>query len=360
MKIINRYLSQNIFYSTISVITILSAIILITQSLKYIDLIVSHGIALFDFIKISFLLIPSLLFLIIPICLYVALIYSLNKLYSSRELNVLKTSGMSNFQISKPILKITLILTVFNFFISLYFLPIANNIFKNLTSNLKENYITFFLQEKVFSHPTKNMTFFNKNKIDNNTFEDIFYQDKEGDNNITLIAKSGELIKKNNKLFLNLKNGNRQEINKKGELTVLYFNKLRVEIKPKKNQNILRSETIQETDILSLIFSNDSISKQQKNKMRSEASQRIIWPLYNIILTFLALNIFLCGSYSRLGKIKRIFSHSIIAALIVLLNSSLFNLSAKYNQFIFLNIAITLLLIFGFSHFLFRREKYEL
>ena len=358
MKIINSYLSKNIFYSTISIIGILSLIILVTQALKYVDLMISHGINGLDFMYVTVLLLPSLLFIIIPICLFIAVIYSLNKLNSYRELNVLKGIGINNFSISKPILKIAIAITLFHYFISLYWMPVVNHQFKELTKYLKENYVTFFLQERVFSHPTDYLTFYIRNKIDNNKFEDIFYHDNRGGTPTTIIAEKGELINKDNNMYFNLINGNRQEINNKGELAVLYFDTLLVLIDFDKHlSDSIRNSSIQERSLYELLFPNEDIEDYEKSRMLSEASHRIIWPFYNIILTMMAIAALLYGGYNRGGKNKRIMLFSLVSGVIVVINNSLIKVSAIYSGTIALSYIFTFSIFGILSYLLYYRKK---
>ncbi|MEK6734604.1 MAG: LptF/LptG family permease [Pseudomonadota bacterium] len=342
MKLIDNYLSKNILFPTITIILILSSIILITQSLKYVDLIVSHGTSASDFLYITILLLPSLLSIIIPICLFIGILYSLNQLNANRELNILKGVGINNFNISKPILKVAILITVLHYFLSLYLTPVINNKFKDLTKDLKENYVTFFLQEKVFNHPTKFITFYIKNKISNTKFEQIFYQDtRRPDSPVTFIAKSGELFKKNNKLYLNLNNGNRQEINNKGEFVVLSFDRLLVQLDFSKDSIGIRELTIQERNMFQLFFPEENTDLQSRKRMLSEANYRIIWPFYNIILTLIAIYIFLFGEFNRKGKTKRIIIFSCFAGILIILNNSIINLSTSFPLMIILSYLLT-------------------
>jgi lipopolysaccharide export system permease protein len=360
MKIIDSYLSKNTLYPAIAIISILSIIILVTQSLKYIDLIISYGTKGSDFLYVTVLLLPSLLFIIIPICLYIAVVYNVNKLNSYREINILKGSGISNFSISKPILKIAIGISIFHYFLSLYLMPIINHEFKNFTKNLKESYVTFFIQEKVFNHPTKFLTFYIDKKISDTKFEGIFYQDMRGIRPVTLVAKTGDIIKKDGQIFLSLVDGNRQELNEKDELVLLSFDTLLVQLDFNKNLGSDKNRIIQlqEKNIMELIFFDKYTSPSLKLRMISEASNRLTWPLYNIILTLLALSAFLLGEYSRAGKTKQIIFCSIIAGIIVIINNSLINLGATYKYVIILSYIFTFASLGLLIHTLFYRDRY--
>lgn len=346
MRIIDRYLSLNVSYPSIAIISLLSVIILITQSLKYVDLIVSYGTSGADFLYVTALLIPSLLSIIIPICFFIATIYSLNKLNSQRELNILKSVGIDNLSIGKPVLKVAIIITIFHLFLTLYLTPVINREFKSLTRDLKENYISFFIQEKVFNHPTKFLTIYIKNKISDTKFEDIFYQDSRSpDNPITLVAQRGELLKKDGEIYFNLIKGNRQELNNKGELAILFFDTMLVKLDFSKNSNNSRELTMQEKSFLDLIFPATKEHISQKIRMFAEATQRLTWPFYNLILAILAIITILDGEFNRAGKVRRLVHFTILSGVIVITHNSLINLGSNYI------IAIILSYIFTFSIF---------
>ncbi len=356
MKLVNSYLSRSIAHPTASIMIILSAIILLTQSLKYIDLVVTHGISSLDFLYLSILLLPSLLFVIIPICLFIAILYSLNKLNAHRELNILKGFGLSNFVIAKPVLKIALIVTLFHYFVALYWMPEVNHKFKDLMVHVKESYVSFFLQEKVFNHPSNDLTFYIKNKIGNNQFEHIFFQDKNKGAPVTIIAKSGKIIKKNNQIFLNLTDGNRQELTKNGELNILNFDTLLWQLDSKNSSEGERSISIQEKHLPELLFNDLPKDSNLKKKMFAEANQRIILPFYNIILTLLAISALLQGEFNRSGKSKKIIMFSILAGASVIINTSLINLSSNYMGVIALSYLFTFFIFGTLIYFLFYKD----
>ncbi len=353
MRIIDRYLGLNVSYPSVAIISLLSAIILITQSLKYVDLIVSYGTSGSDFLYVTALLIPSLLSIIIPICFFIAVIYSLAKLSSQRELNILKSVGIDNFSIGMPVLKVAVIITIFHLCLTLYFTPLINRKFKTLTKDLKENYITFFIQEKVFNHPTKFLTIYIRNKISDTNFEQIFYQDSRHPNNpITLIAEKGELTKKDDQIYFNLIEGNRQELNNKGELTTLFFNTMLVKLDFSKNPNNFRELTMQEKNFFELLFPKENVHTSQRIRMFAEATHRLTWPLYNLILSMLAIITILGGEFNRAGKRKRLFYFATIAGIVVIIHNSLISLGSTY--------FIGILLSYGFTLSIFGLLTYSL
>lgn len=128
---------------------------------------------------------------------------------------------------------------------------------------------------------------------------------------------------------MHLRDGNRQEINKNGELSILYFDTLMIKISSS-NDNVERDTSLQEKSLKDLFFPKEETKANLKRKMLSEASNRIIWPFYDLIFALLAIYAILQGEYNRVGKTKRIILFSGIAGIITTLHFCLINLGSSY------------------------------
>lgn len=235
-------------------------------------------------------------------------------------------------------------------------MPLVNHKFKELTKDFKENYISFFLQEKVFNHPTEFLTFYIKSKKGDNKFEDIFYQDTHTGNIVTFIANEAELIKKDDKVYINFIEGNRQELNEKDELVVLYFNSLLVQLDFTKENQTSRVKSMQEKPIIELFF--DGVKSDYKERVRvaAEITHRITWPIYNIILSIIAITALIQGDYTRRGNARRIVIFSVCAGVVVIINNGLISLGATYLSAVVLSYLFTFGLLWFLAYFLFYRR----
>ena len=71
----------------------LTAIVWLTQILRFLDFMLSRGLSLLDFLYLTGLMLPSLLLMLLPISLAIAVIYTYNKLTVESELIVLNAVG---------------------------------------------------------------------------------------------------------------------------------------------------------------------------------------------------------------------------------------------------------------------------
>ena len=65
-------------------------------------------------------------------------------------------------------------------------------------------------------------------------------------------------------------------------------------------------------------------------KLKAEAHQRITWPMYNIVLSLLALSALLCGQLNRRGQWKRILYITLISVGCVTVAMGINGLIGKY------------------------------
>ena len=77
---LDRYIFRQLFWGLIAVTTGLTALIWLTQSLRFIELVVNRGLSMLVFMQLTGLLIPSFIAVILPITTYVVIQFMYNRL----------------------------------------------------------------------------------------------------------------------------------------------------------------------------------------------------------------------------------------------------------------------------------------
>src|ERR1700749_985374 len=72
---------------------LLSCVILLSQSLKLLDLVINRGQSAPTFVYLTILLLPSLMVVILPVAFFAGSLYSLHKLNTDSELVVMSACG---------------------------------------------------------------------------------------------------------------------------------------------------------------------------------------------------------------------------------------------------------------------------
>src|SRR5690242_9720268 len=93
MGSIDGYIVRTTFGAFVMVLASLTGVIWITQALRGIDLMTSQGQTILVFIGFTGLAIPSLILIIAPIALVIAVAYVLNKLATDSEIIVMNAAG---------------------------------------------------------------------------------------------------------------------------------------------------------------------------------------------------------------------------------------------------------------------------
>ena len=317
----------------------------LSQSLKFIDYIVNKGLGIVDFLYLSTLILPSLLWIIVPASAFIAVIYSYNKLGADSELVIFRAAGLDNKSLMRPALIFCLLTTLISYTISLYMLPASYRAFKDMQIYIRNNYASVLLQEGVFTNPVKGLTVYVKEKDALGVMKGLVVHDARKKNKTFTITAQEATMENTPKgpIFI-LKNGSHQEYNKKtGKFSLLYFDSYNLEMDLFNRELIQRRWREAPELYLHELFFSDNPNEKEKLKNAAEGNYRLTWPLYNMLLCMVGLLPFVKGEFSRRGNNKKIMRVALIGIAFIITALILKNISS---QNIYLNL-LQYLNIFG-------------
>ena len=318
MYLYNKYIVKTIL-PVLSVLTIiLTSLVWIVQLLNQLGLI-DKGIELRLFLEIAILLIPSLLYMILPIVSVISIIYVYNRLQEERQLIILKSAGLSNSQLAKPALFIAILVTILTYYISAYMMPVSYNNLKKNIINFKQNYVSNIIEPRTFNQISKHVTVYVDRKSSNNEMEGvILFDNKIPEQKTIFFAKKGIIFSTDNQNtnFI-LSKGLRHSYDSKGHLTKLHFEQLELEINNEIKDISNRVKTSMELTIPQMLWPDTQMSADKQQRLIIDGHCRIIWPMFNLSLSMLALSTFLSFCPTRKTNYKQIiysFVPTLIAA----------------------------------------------
>src|SRR5262245_3815250 len=106
MTRLQRYLLRQVLLPLLGILLALTAIAVLTQGLAQLDIIADQRRSALTFLEITLLAVPQLLALILPLAVFFATIYAVNRLHSDSELVVAFAAGMGPWQIIAPIFRL--------------------------------------------------------------------------------------------------------------------------------------------------------------------------------------------------------------------------------------------------------------
>ena len=343
------YIYRQLLGPFILIMLSMTGIAWLTQSLRFIELIIIKGLPINIFLNLTILIIPKLLVTIIPFVAFLAVLITYTRLNTESELISMKSAGMTNFKILLPAVIFGITLGALTISIENYGSPYAYNKFKTLQHTIRNNYISTLFQEKVFSSPIKGLTVFIKERDKIGNFQGILIHDERNANKtISIIAEQGKIVTTLEGARFALINGNRQEISKDKNISILYFNEYTLNITNYNKDTSPRFKEASERSFYELFNSEKNISALYKKEFLAEGHKRIMTPIIVLIMVLIGAISSIIGRFNRKTSIKKIF-YSISAALIIqiyiIASPQVMIQSPKLIPFLYIFIFIILLLI---------------
>jgi lipopolysaccharide export system permease protein len=317
MNLIDRYLFRQLLGPTLLATVAFSTVMLLGQSLTFLDLIVNQGQSTAVFLKLTLLGLPSLVSMILPITLFVASLVALNRLQTEQELVVCFAGGMSRWRVISPVLRLAVMAAIVSMAINLWVTPLCARMMREEILKVRTDLASTLVQAGQFTQPSKGLTLYASEVQNHDTLKNLFVNEEEPDGSSrTFSAREGQIAQRNGQPVIVMKHGSTQAPSKTGALNYVVFDEYIFDLQP----FLPKAETVHykasDRYLHELFFPDLTQVWEHQNRLKlyAEGHQRLAEPLYNIALVVLALGAVLGGGFSRLGYGKRILTAIGVAA----------------------------------------------
>ncbi len=351
-----RQLSGAMLYVTLA----LAGVVWLSQSLRFVDLIINRGLSFLTFLHLTLLLVPVFLSLLLPIALFCAVVYTYHRLTIDSELVVLRAIGLSQIDLAKPALILSAAITVLCYAITLYLMPMGFREFKDRQFTIRSDYSHVLLQEGTFNTLGSGVTvYFRSRQPDGQVFGILVHDDRDMSAPVTMLAERGALVRTQAGPRLVLFNGNRQEYNTNDrKLGLLYFDRYSFDLTGLVEAQGPRWREPRERYPHELFGPPQSEDDRlQLTELRAEGHRRLVSPLFSLVFTLIGLAGLLGGEFSRRGRLPRMFITAVAAIAFQGLALALANVIVKLpplTPLLYVNVAVWLA---GAGYVLFRRPR---
>lgn len=312
-----RYIFRHLLFILGMTLLGLTAILWLMQTLRLVDFIVNQGIPVWLFLKLSVLLLPSMVMMVMPVALSISIVFLYHKLRTDSELVVLQSTGLSRAQLAMPALKAAMCASLAALLISLFILPLSTREFRDMQFFLRNNYVSVLLQDGVFSTPVNGLTVYVRERIGDDTFRGVMVHDNRNPSSpITMMAEKADLESTAQGPQFVLYKGNRQELRGKA-LSFLQFDRYVLDIGVYTREMGARKKDTEEQSINELLLSSETDFDNAKDYRQAVADghQRLMWPALPLTLALGVLGIMLSGEFNRRHAWRR---NMLAAGLVVL------------------------------------------
>ncbi len=322
MSLIERYLFKQLLGPTLLATLALVAVALLSQSLGTLDIMVEQRQSAMVFAKITFLALPQLLNMILPIAIFVASLVALNRLHTEQEIVVCFAGGMSRWRVIAPAIKLASLAMLVTLVVNLWVQPYCYRTMRDELFAVRTDLAASLVRAGEFSQPSSDLTVYAQSIDQQGIMRNMFLNQEQAEGgSTTFFARQGKIAKRNGEPILIMRQGSNQELSSEGVLNFLKFDEYIFNLAPFMNTYELVHYKISDRYMHELMFPDLQQEWEQRNqvKMIAEFHSRLSSPLYNLAFMAMALNAVIGGAFSRLGYGRRIAMIAGVAAFVRIL-----------------------------------------
>ena len=306
---LDRYIARQLVVALVAVTGGLAALIWLTQSLRFVELVVNHGLSLSVFIRLTGLLIPSFIAVILPITTYVVIQFVYQRLAGDRELTVMRATGLSPIRLARPALIVAALAIGTGYLLNLVIVPASLRDFREFQFEIRNRVAAFLLQEGVFTTIGDDLTVYVRSRDPDGSLRGIMVDDARQKNaHATILAEHGRLVDGPAGPRVLLVDGSRQEIDRgTGRLNLLTFSQNSIDLAQTMRNNAERLRDMTEVSTSDLLDPSPAVAPAPRDlpKWHAEAHKRLATPLTAGSFAMVALTSVLTGAFRRHGGLMR-------------------------------------------------------
>ncbi len=319
MRLIERYLFRQLLGPTIAATLALGAVAVLTQTLFTLDILVDKHQAAGTFLKIIALSLPQTLSLVLPIAIFVAALVTLNRLHTEQEIVVCFAGGMNRWRVVLPFIRLATIAALITLVVNLWIAPWSQRARQEELFRVKTDLVASLIRDGAFTQPGKGLTVYAQSSDRDGQLHNIFIdQEKTEGGSTTFAAQRGQIVLRDHKPALILRDGSNQQFSREGALNYLAFDEYLFDLSPYVNTDAVISYKSPDRYLHELLKPDLTQADEKRNRKRllAEAHARLASPLFDLALMALALAAVIGGSFSRTGYGRRIMIVSGLAILV--------------------------------------------
>jgi lipopolysaccharide export system permease protein len=295
MQLAERYIFGIAFSAFAACLIGLTGVIWITQLLRELDLLTGKGQTLFVFLMATALSLPALITVISPVALFIATIYTLNRLNSDSELIVMSAAGMAPSRLMRPFLILSLLVAMLVGLMTMHLMPASLQELRDLVTRVRADFVANMVKAGQFTSLDNGITFHYRERS-GDALLGIFMQDRrDPDRPIVYLAERGQTVEVNGQPYLVLEKGSvqRQEQNSR-DSSIVSFERYAVDLTAFNQEGDEVVYKPRERGTMQLLFPDkeEPYYKVQEGRFRAELHDRLsawLYPLAMMMIAFAAL-----------------------------------------------------------------------
>jgi lipopolysaccharide export system permease protein len=330
---LDRYIFRQLAVALVAVTGGLTALIWLTQSLRFVKLVVDHGLSFGVFLGLTALLVPGFVAVVLPITTFVVIQFVYHRLAGDRELTVMRAAGRSDFALARPALVLAILATMAGYALNLWIVPASFRGFENFQWEIRNRLAAFLLQDGVFTQVSTGLTVYVRARTQDGVLHGILIDDARNPHaETTVLAREGRMINGPDGAQVVLRDGSRQQVDpRSGRLELLTFRRNVLDLSATGRANAARIPGMAEMSVGALLHPPPFVSASDRPRWRAEAVKRLSSPISTLGYAAIALLSVLTGTFRRHGSLVRPVAGIGVVVVLVALQLGFGDLASRNN-----------------------------
>ena len=323
-KLIFRKFLLDLFLSFCVLIISLSVIVWVIQAVNYLDFISEDGHGFKVYFLYTLFNFPKILSKLFLISFYISLFYIIIKYENDNELSIYWSVGISKINFINKVLKFSILLLIFQIFLTSYVSPKSQNMSKSFIRMSNIDFFPSLIKEKKFIDTLSNLTIYVDEQSENKKqLKKILIKDQKKDVNEyqIIVASEGEIVTNNNVNYLILKKGEIFSSNNNKNFSNFKFENFEFNLSnfSSKTMVIPKIQENKSSNIVKCYINNSSINKKfyidynelrcdegSKKDIVQEIFKRFYHPFFILILCLIACLQIINNNFNKYYSIYKI------------------------------------------------------
>lgn len=160
MRTIDRYIIREILVPFLLGLAVFTGILLIARILKLVELVVNRGVPLLEVLKLFSYIMPAFLEVTVPMALLLGVLIAFGRLSSDSEIVALHTSGVSLYQLMRPVVVFALVIYFLTLGLSMYARPWGNRLLRDGLYEIAKVRASAGIRQQVFNDDFKGLVIY--------------------------------------------------------------------------------------------------------------------------------------------------------------------------------------------------------
>ncbi|MGZ5925352.1 MAG: LPS export ABC transporter permease LptF [Rhizomicrobium sp.] len=298
---------------------LLTCVILLTQSLRLLDLVINRGQSAPTFVYLTVLIMPGLLVIILPIAFFFGTLFTLSRLNGDSELVVMASAGYSQRQLALPVFIAAALVMLMTWANALWLMPAGQRALNAKVLDIRADIGAALLNEGEFNPPAPGLTVFIRQLGSDGQIRGILVHDsRDVHRPVTYLAERGVLAQTPQGARLIMLDGTVEQSAQGGrQLSVLKFQRDVFDLDQFAGPARANLRQTSERFLGELLNPTDpSLTQRTRNVYLAEAHNRLSQPLYCLAFAMIALAAILRGRRQRGALAMRLTMAALAAAAI--------------------------------------------